>query len=311
METRNYPMSDAGMATFAALHRQLFMDHQTDFINFDADFGTPDYEDNWQTAIDATLNVGTAETRDDQLGIQTAQVEEAMKAITLKVKDVKYFAFKTFPPDGAKENRSILDEFGFDDYDEVYGSQEGIRFFMKTMFKVATKYAVPMAAKGFTAAKLAAINMVTDAFLALDVAQDAFNQSSPIDTQIRVQTHNLTWSFSTRVRRATEVMYAEDPVMYNLFLLPRRAESPAIYNVVGNISAMGSGLPVVGATATIVELGITTTTDEDGNFGFAQVAAAGYTLRITAPGFGMMDVPFIRYQTKAPTVVNASLMPMP
>lgn len=310
METRNYNLSDAGMLTFAPLHRSLFITYQADFAAFDSDFASPDFETDWQAAIDASLNVGTAETRDDQLGIHTADVEAAMKAIALKVKEVKYFANKAFPPAASEQNRKVLDKFGFDDYQEVYGSQEGLRIFMKNLFKVATEHAAALAAVGFTPAQLAAINTVTDNFLTLDVIQDAFKALSPIDTNARVVTHNTTWGFSTRVRDAVEVMYADNPLLYNLFLLPRRTEDQSIYNVVGNVSAMGTGMPVVGASVLIVELGITTMTDEDGNFGLAQVAPGSYTLRVSAPGSMQADIPFTREQTKAPTVVNATLSPM-
>jgi hypothetical protein len=307
MEKRQYNLSDAAMLTFASMHRHLFITYQADFTAFDSDFASPDFETDWQAAIDASLMVGTAETRDDQLGIHTAHVNTAMKAITLKVKEVKYFANKAFPPSASEQNRRVFDKFGFDDYQEVYGSQEGMRVFMKSMFKAANQHAAALAAKGFTPTMLAEINTLTDTFIALDATQDSFNTLSPIDTNARVVTHNTTWGFSQRVREAAEVIYAENPLLYNIFLFPRRTENPSVYSVVGNVSSMG--VPVAGATVQIVELNMTTTTDQDGNFGLAQVAPGNYNLKVSAAGFALIQIPFTREQTKQPTVVNASLPP--
>jgi hypothetical protein len=311
METREYNLSDGAMLTFAAMHRGLFIEYQADFVAFDSDFASPAYETDWQAAIAASLSFGTAETRDDQLSIHTAEVNEALKAIALKVKDVKYFVYKTFPPEVSEVNQGIVNKFGFNDYQRVYGNQQQLGIFMKNMHKVATQHAIALAAKGFTAAKLAQINMVTDNFLALDMTQDVFNKQSSKETDQRVKVHNTTWGFSRNVRHAAEVIYAEDPVMFNMFLYPRRTEAPEVFNLVGNASAMGTGAAVVGATVFIPELGLTTTTDEDGNYGLAEVANGAYTLRITAAGFQSANIPFTMSTDVIPTVVNAMLIPLP
>ncbi len=311
METRNYNLADAAMATFVAQHRALFMQYRPDFVALDADFDAPGFETNWQGAINATLAVGTAETRDDQSTIYTAQVQSAMKALRLKVKEVSYFAHKAFPADGGPENIGILDKFGFDDYQDVYNEQQGIRFFMKNLHQLCTEYQTELIAAGYSESQIENIETRLDNFLAIDTVQDAYSASEPVDTAQRIRVHNRTWEYSQKVRRAAEVIYAENPVLYNLFLLPRRTERPEVFNTVGSVSDSANGNIIAGATVTVLELGMTATTDQDGNFGLAQVPAGSFTLRITAPGYLAFDKPFTITDPTTPTVVNITLMVAP
>jgi len=68
---------------------------------------------------------------------------------------------------------------------------------------------------------------------------------------------------------------------------------------------------VAGATVRIAQLDITTTTDADGNFGFANIPVGPYTLQVSAPGHGEANIPFSVMDPTTPTVLNVVLNPMP
>jgi NADPH:quinone reductase-like Zn-dependent oxidoreductase len=84
-----------------------------------------------------------------------------------------------------------------------------------------------------------------------------------------------------------------------------------VFNTVGSVSDSANGNIIAGATVTVLELGMTTVTDQDGNFGLAQVPAGSFTLRTTAPGYLAFDKPFTITDPTTPTVVNITLMVAP
>jgi len=307
MDIRLYNLADHRMITFSDTYRGHFIDHQTAFTDLDPDFGLASFLPGWDAAILAALAVPTAETRDDLLQDRTQVVTETVVNIRRHVKKIKYFAQKAFAT-----KPHLYGALGFDDYGDAYDNQARLKLFLTTMHKLADgDLKAPLLAQNCTQAQIDQILTLRDALRTTDFDQNVFRNNETVDTDARVGILNNAWSFVTKVRNAAEVVFDDDPVLLNLFLLPRRTERQEMFNVLGNISQAGSGNVLADVAVEVLGTGISTTTDEDGNFGLAEMAAGGYTLRLTRAGHHVMDVPFMITDPTTPTVVNAVMTPMP
>ena len=307
--SRSYNLSDPKMIQFSSAYRLVFVDHQAEFTTFDPDFATP-FETDWNTAISASVAVPTEESRNDLQADMTAKVNDTMRLSRLKYHEVAYFVRKAFPT-----NTDIQGLFGLNDYDKAATDQAVMRPFLHRMWNTAVNvHKAPLLAAGYTQLKIDAIATLRDELGTSDSQQDHFSMTSPEDTEARINTHNATWNFAQQVNAAAKVIYAENPVLYNLFLFPRRTENPTVFNVLGTVSEMGSGNILADVAVSIAALGFTTTTDEDGNYGFASVGAGMHMVTFELAGYQSQTIPLTVVDPSTPTVFNVQLMrtpPMP
>lgn len=307
METRNYNLSDPDMTTFSDTYRGHFTAHQPEFAALDSDLGDPTFLPDWEAAILASLAVPTAETRDDLLQDRTQGVQDTVKAIRLHVKTIKYFAQKAFVNDPA-----LYDALGFDDYADAYDNQQKLKHFLTNMHTLANgDLNAALLAQNCPQALIDNTLTLRDALLTTDQAQNTFRDTETVDTNARVLTHNHTWSFAQKVRSAAEVIYDDNPVLFNLFLFPRRTENQEVFNVVGTVSHSVTGDVLPAVAIEVLGMGISTLTDQDGSFGLALMSAGDHTLRLTLAGHETLDVSFTIVDPTTPTVVNAVMTPTP
>jgi len=280
MQTRTFNLSDAKMIQFSGAYRLVFLSHQGSFSGFDADFASP-YGSAWESAINDSIAAPTEESRNDIQAGFTSDVQDAMKKCRNKYHEAAYFVRKAFP-----NNPSVQGLFGLNDYDTAAQSQATMRLFMDRLWDTAENvHKAPLLTAGYTQAKIDEMATLRDGLGLADNTQDHFSMMSPAATEKRIKTHNNCWSYAQRVNAAAKVIFIDDLVLYNLFLFPRRTEQPDLFNVIGTASEIGTGNLLEGVAVSIASLGLTTTTDEDGNYGFAGIAAGSYPISFSKAGY--------------------------
>lgn len=302
---RSYSISDPRMVQFSSAYVLLYTDHQTDLAAFDPDFNAV-FLAGWNTAIAASIAVPTEESRNDLQAGLTDKVLDVMRRSRLKYHEVAYFVRKAFPTDTAVQGL-----FGLNDYDRAATDQAVMRLFLERMWDTAENHhKAVLLTVGYTQARIDAIAALRDELGQHDSQQDHFSLTSPEDTDARITIHNTTWSFAQKVNAAAKVVYAENIVLYNLFLFPRRTEQPELFNVTGTVSQTGTGNVLADVSVSIPSLGLTTTTDEDGNYGFAGIGIGTHTVIFGLPGHEPVSLPLNVVDPTTPTVLNAMLAPL-
>lgn len=303
---RNYNLPDTDMFSTGRTHRGHFITYKPSFIAFDPDFNDP-FEANWLTSIEASEGWETAETRDDQLQQETQEVDETMAACRQSYIGMKYYIEKAFATKPA-----IRQKFGLDDYDEAAQSQSKMATFMlnlHTQSMVPAHNALLLAA-GCTAIRIDEVLQLKNKLSDEDSEQNIFKTAEPVATQGRVTQYNTTFEFDQKVNRASKVIFYNMPVELNLFLFPRNSEPDEVFNVLGTVTDSGSA-PLsavqvriyVSAASPIA----TTTTDSNGEYGFAAIPAGNYTLEFTKGGFTTQTLP-VTVAASGQVTVNVTLV---
>ena len=288
MLQRLYKMMDMLMIQFAKNYRALFLEYQTDFTDEDADFGGT-FPDDWDTAIQASESAGTAETRDDVLQQETADVEAQMTAGRKKYNQAKYYIKKAF-----RNKPKVQNEFGLDDYNQVRASQPGMILFLKKLYNLSeNKYKTELLAAGYTEAKITEIDTIKKALDTQNIEQDLFAAKEPVDTEARIKKHNTTWGFVQKVNDLSKVIYydPDNVVKLNLFLLPRSEEPDQdIFNLVGTASDSATAAPLPDVNCIIESLNIFRTTDSNGQYGYGNLPPGTYTVKFVKEGYVMQEL---------------------
>lgn len=281
MATRNYKMADADMFQYSRTYRQHFINHQASFSALDPDFNAP-YAENWLAAVEASESQETAETRDDQLQQETADVEEMMKLARAKHGEMKYFILKAF-----KTKPNIADKFGLDNYEEAGASQAKMAAYMQNLYNLSNSgaYKPALLAAGCTQLRIDDILTIKSNLSTQDTEQNVFKTNEPVATVERINRHNETWEFSQRVNEASKVIFAEQAELLNLFLFPRHSEDSSAFNLVGTARNTADNTALAGVAVEILGLGLTTTTDSSGEYGFGAVPAGTYSVKFSKAGF--------------------------
>ena len=304
--TRNYNSADTDMFSTGRTHRGHFITYKPSFIAFDPDFNDP-FETNWLLSIEASEGYETAETRDDQLQQETQEVTETMANCGQSYIGMKYFIEKAFAAKPA-----IRQKFGLDDYDEAAQSQSKMATFMlnlHTQSMVPAHNALLLTA-GCLQTRIDEVLMLKNKLSTEDSEQNIFKTAEPVATQGRVTQYNSTFEFDQKVNRASKVIFYNMPVELNLFLFPRHSEPAEVFNVAGTVTDSGSA-PIsavqvriyISAASPIA----TTTTDTNGEYGFAAIPAGNYTLEFTKGGFTTQTLP-VTVAASGQVTVNATLV---
>lgn len=272
---RLFSITDAYMLEFARVLRLIFIEDQPAFSAKDSNFSPP-FETEWLTVIETAENEPTDELRKDQLRQLTETVLQKMTDCRDNFQDAKRYIKKAFP-----DNKIIWDEFGFNDYDSVERKQPEMIQFMKRFHNTALKYASELAQPNvnFDAVKVAEILARHNALNDANNAQEKFKKELPVHTQNRINKMNAVWNICTDVCDVGKSIFKNNPAKYHQYLLPPSEEKPDVLNLRGTVVSAATGLPVQGVTVSISEIAdITATSDSNGKWGFAKVAAGTYTL---------------------------------
>ncbi len=282
----------------------LFVDDLPAFTAFDGDLDA-DFADDWLDDIEAAGVLVSDESVVDAQTVLTNVVNRAMKDCRDYYQEVKYFALKTFPE---PEDVPKLNELGFDNYGKARASQTEMLQFMNDVYVAANKYAVQLAAKGFDAAKITYINTLRTALDNANKNQNNFITNRPVVTTGRVSAYNKMWEYVTQVARAAKIVYRLNPSKYNQYLLPGSDEEDEAISLKGKVTDTATGLPIVNAEVTIVELDITAKTDNNGKFVFGNIEPGEYELSCTATGYSTATLTSIAIIEDVVTTQNFTLV---
>jgi hypothetical protein len=305
---RLYTVADAYIIQFAKTLRGVFINDQATFVARDPSFNTP-YETDWLNAINAAEAQDSDETVDDQLTQLTAVVDAEMELCRILFQDAKPFIRKAFPNMPGRWN-----EFGFDDYDAARKNQPFMLEFMSNFHKAATRYAPPLLAVNVTQAMIDEIETRRAALNTANDTQENFKKMMQGLTEQRIITLNAMYGYCTNVCETGKLVMRTSYAGYQRYLLPASDEPSGVMALLGKASAVdatGVAVGAEGVTVTVQELGLSTTTDSNGNYGFGPLPAGTYTLQYSKAGF--IDQALSEVVVTGPdsaATVNVTMVPM-
>ncbi|MCF8257851.1 MAG: carboxypeptidase-like regulatory domain-containing protein [Flavobacteriales bacterium] len=307
---RLYKVADAYIIEFAKTLRGLFITDQAAFVARDLSFASP-YENTWLAAIDAAEAQPSDQGVEAELTQLTADVDAQMELCRNTFQDAKPFIKKAFPDMPGRWN-----QFGFADYDRVRKNQAFMIQFMDDLHAAAVRYAPELNAANFTPAMVAELETRKSALDTANDAQEQFKKMMLNATEQRVIALNTMYGFCTTVCETGKLVMRNSYAGYQRYLLPASDEAPNVMALLGRVTTMdmppNPAVGIEGVTVTIVQLGLDTTTDSNGNYGFGPIPAGTYNLRFSKAGFMGNDVAgVVVVGPESPVTVNATLMPMP
>lgn len=301
---RNYNMSDATMCQQSRVKRQLFINNKSDFTDFDPDFDGS-FDADWLTFIENAEAVQTDETRDDVLQQETQDVLEAMRAARKKIVEVEFFAKKAFPDKPLK-----LDEFGFGNVTALANTQATMVTFLTNLYNlVNVKYNAEFLAVNYLQTKIDEILAIKDLLANENTEQDTFAQTSSQDTAARIDTLNKAFEFWQKVNAASKAIYYDDPIKLNLFLFPRNTESPETVSIQGTVRDVAAQ-PLANVQVQIESIGVSVTTDSNGEYIIGGLAVGNYTVKFSLAGYQTYEQTNVLTALSGGVIVDATLQPL-
>lgn len=276
-ETRDFQISDDTMLQDGRTTHAQFVLDEADFIDLDDDFKPP-FATNWLAAIeDASKAPKDEQIVDVQTGL-TAAVEASLKDCASHFQGAKYYIDKAFA-----DKQWILNEFGYDNYENARQVPEKMVTFMDVFWTTADKYKAALIAAKYTQAKIDAIAAKRLVLIDAKKDQELGKNSRLSATHTRVILLNKAWGYRTKVAKAAKVIYADNYAKYKIYLLPASEEATTTYSIKGQVTDKAVDKPL--AKVQVTNGTDTATTDSNGKFGFAKLANGTYTLTFTLAGY--------------------------
>ena len=279
-------IADTKMFNRAQGIKNLLQDDIADFAAKDAEFNAI-FLTNFQAEIDNCTGFTTDETHMDQVEELTRQMNVAWKNCKDYFQDMKYYIEKAFPI-----QPGIHKEFGYDDYRDMSREQHRVVSFMDKLEETANTYTTELIAAGMTAAQIGQIPLIRDEFKAANGAQDKALDNRLELTRLRIEQNNKLWGILQQVNKLSKAVYRGIYSKLQQYLLPAPGTNePDFLALTGTVTNASDNAPVEDAQVELPTLGLSTTTDENGKYGFTQDIPAGPTLlRVTASGFITFEV---------------------
>ncbi len=229
----------------------------------------------WKTANDDAEAAPTDEQLDDMLTQKTEAVEAKMKNCRDHFQDSKYFSELAFP-----NQKTIWNEFGFNDYDEVRDSQDKMTGFMKRLNLTQEKYKVQLIAIGYPQIEIDKSETLRGELEALNAAQDLLKKTNVGGTQTRITLNNIVYNtYMVRVGKLGKMVWKNDFAKYQRYLLPNGSEPAEVISVQGNVTGTPGGAPLQAVQIRIGEIpGFLIETDALGNYQIGGLISGNYTI---------------------------------
>lgn len=278
-------ITDAQMAEEAQTMLDLYSEDVADFTAFDASLNA-DYADDVQDLIDAAIDFPSDETVQNEISELTDAMQGAWDACKTHFQDAKYFIQKAFPGNAARHK-----VFGFNDYEKMSRTQSEVLPFMDQFSDTAVKYQTELIAAGYTLAKITAIATLSQAYETASRAQEKAKKDRIETTQDRTIAMNAVWTGIKTINMASKSVYRTNYAKLQQYLMPAPAsnEPPEALGLRGTIINTATNLPEPNVAVALPDLGLATTTDLNGSYGFAAGTPAGLTA-ITAVKTGMVTL---------------------
>ncbi len=216
---RNYSISDADMAQASRLMQGSFTEDLAVFSAFDSSFADP-FTANWLLSINNSNNIVRDTIALGQQTELTGIVEKTMEEARNLFQSMKYFIEKAFP--GKKE---IWAQFGYNDYLSARNSETKMIQFLGVLYNTAVTHKDQLIAAGFIDGRIESIKSLQTQLAEADYNQEKAKKARPAVTHERIAALNDCYSYMQKVSKAAKIIFANDYVKYNRYLLPNeRAE---------------------------------------------------------------------------------------
>lgn len=211
---RNYGISDADMILEARIMHGLFLEDKAAFGNFDNLFADP-FAENWLQVINNANDAIRDNFYEADLTEKTKIVQDFLSAAKSHFQKVKYFVEKAFP-----DHKEIWNQFGFTDYDEARKSEVKMILFLGLVYNTAVQYKDNLLAAGLPEADIEKIKSIKTDLSNADLEQEKLKKKRPELTQERIVILNQCYDAMQKVSKAGKIIFNDNYVKYNQYLLP-------------------------------------------------------------------------------------------
>ena len=243
---RIYAMSDASMLEIAYYIYTCLTHDLADFTAFAAKFDQV-FADAFLAAIQEAQNAPQDNQIIDILAQKTEAVNMALEDCRKLIKKMRFFLEDAF-----KDNKPILNEFGYNDYAGARASQTEMQRYMSVLITASDKYKVELNAAGFDQAQIDKIQTTFDKLVTANNDQEYYKGERQAITQQRIEKMNACWEIVLNVCKAGKIIYADNPAKYKQYLLYE--------NQSGSGTDLYEGTVPPSGTVTILTEGITPST---------------------------------------------------
>lgn len=300
-EKRHFGITDADMLELSSKVRVFYTEDIVVFNSYNPKFDD-DYNNDWADRITTAEDAPNDEQIDDILQQKTAVVEQAMLACRNKFQDSKTFIEDAFP-----DNQVVWNEFGFDDYLAASKSQSNFIQFMNRFHAVAEKYKVELIANNYTQDKIDEIETLGDALKDANTGQEVYKGNIPVITQNRVEVMNSCYAVTSEVGRVGKLIFRNDYAKYQRYLLTPSNESPEVFSIMGTVTDAATGAALPEVTVSIESLGINTTTNSEGMYGFGALENGTYDLKFEKAGYQTIIIS-VEVTGEGPATADVAMM---
>ncbi|MBL0308458.1 MAG: carboxypeptidase regulatory-like domain-containing protein [Bacteroidetes bacterium] len=265
-------IKDSRMLEESEVMYAMLVEDLTDFTGFDADLDAG-FVANLQTDIDAANNVPTDETVQDQIQQLTEVMQAKWDACKSQFQNVKYFIEKAFP-----KQKTVWNEFGFDDYDEMSTEQSKVAPFMTAFIAAVNKYNTELLAVNMPSNVATDATTAHDEFKVANTAQNKAIKERPTQTQARIVLYNEVWKKLQIISRASKTLYVNDYAKRQEYLLPgpyNNIQEGDEFMITGVVKNLVTGVPEEGVEVKLANVDLVSVTDSTGTFVFVDGVPTG------------------------------------
>jgi len=212
-EERLYSGADSEMRqAMRAMHGHYLTDQEAlGAFNptFTAAFGTQ-----WLAALVVAEKAKPGVALREDLKENTQEVEALMEKARNEVQTLFYYVEQAFPGNAAR-----LDQYGKKQYPSARKKHDKMCALLALATEAATRDQSALAAKGFTADRLAALLQLAKDLQAADTAQEMRKGTNTEGSDDYVHLQNAAYKFGQQVSKAAKVAFFQDPVKQKLYRL--------------------------------------------------------------------------------------------
>ena len=211
---RIFSVPDSDMLEAGTTMHNLFTGDKQAFANFDTDFADP-FAENWMNILNTALETPVDDYVKNELGEYTAEVEKCMEACREGYRELKYFYQKAFP-----EDRKTWNLFGYSVYEKKRNSETKMLEFLPVIKKAAAKYSAQLIQAGYSQEKIDNLETLRLNLFTANSDQEFYRENRPKETRERIVQLNKCYEFMQKVNKAAKIVFKDDFVKYEQYMLP-------------------------------------------------------------------------------------------
>jgi len=202
---RAYAGSDSYMIQQSGVIKELVKAALPPFAAFDSTIDNT-FILNFEAAIEAALTTLPDDVIIDQQAQKSDLVKVAMADGRDKYQDIMVFVTRK----AFKNNRSVWNEFGYNDYEKDSRGQARFFKFMTIFHKVAVSYNAELLAAGCSQAAIDEIDTIAKAIGGQDQNQELFKRGRPVLSKERIKLLNNCYEYTILCIALAQRVYKND-----------------------------------------------------------------------------------------------------